>query len=221
MAVPKENITTAHPLTAEITTKDEDDKSLDSLLEQLDEEESEFLSQYRDQRLEELSEHMKKIEKNVESGDYGSVQTFLDEQRLIQVTASAERCVVHFFVDSFRKCQVMDSKLQVMAESHLSTRFFRISVADCPFLVEKLSLKVLPVVIAYQNGKEQDRLIGFAKLGNNANDFSIDQLEKWLQRSGVVPMRDTKLTIISNRSKQIRSKNKTNSDQEDSGSDWD
>ncbi|CDO94045.1 unnamed protein product [Kluyveromyces dobzhanskii CBS 2104] len=206
--------------TSSNVAKEEDDISLDSLLEQLDDEEDQFLAQYRDQRLEELGEHMRKVKKNLQSEEYGSVNTFQDEQRLIQTTASAERCIVHFFVESFRKCQIMDAKLKSMAESHPTTRFFRISVADCPFLVEKLSLKVLPVVIAYKNGKELDRLIGFAKLGNDPNDFSKDELERWLVRTGVLPTRDTRLTILSKGNKLGQSKGNANYNDQDSDSDW-
>lgn len=183
------------------TTSEEED--IDDLIKQLDDGEDEYLAKYRDHRLEELSEQMKKVKKNVESGNYGTVKTFHDEQQLISASSSAERCVVHFFIDSFKKCQLMDSKLLSVAETNLTTRFFRISVEKCPFLVEKLSLKVLPVVIAYKHGIEQDRLIGFSKLGDNPDDFSIQQLERWLIQSGVVPKKDAKLLLLSKHNKQV------------------
>ncbi|KAL2707086.1 Phosducin-like protein 1 [Kluyveromyces marxianus] len=183
------------------TTSEEED--IDDLIKQLDDGEDEYLAKYRDHRLEELSEQMKKVKKNVESGNYGTVKTFHDEQQLISASSSAERCVVHFFIDSFKKCQLMDSKLLSVAETNLTTRFFRISVEECPFLVQKLSLKVLPVVIAYKHGIEQDRLIGFSKLGDNPDDFSIQQLERWLIQSAVVPKKDAKLLLLSKHNKQV------------------
>lgn len=121
------------------SAEQDSDTSIDQLLQELDDDEGEYLSKYRDQRLEQISEHLKTVKNNVESGDYGSVKTFTDENQLIKYSASSGNTVIHFFLDSFKKCNIMDAKLEMVAEKHLKTRFLRISVENCPFLVEKLA----------------------------------------------------------------------------------
>lgn len=93
-----------------------DDVSLDELLEELgDDDGDEFMSRYREQRLQEMSDALKQIKKNVQEEEYGMVQTMLDENALMRLTTEKERIVIHFFLPSFKKCQVMDKSLDKLA----------------------------------------------------------------------------------------------------------
>lgn len=62
----------------------------------------------------------------------------------------------------------------------------KIQAKDAPFLVTKLGIKQLPFVVIYKNGKELDRLIGFERLGNDPNNFSIEILEQFLFSRNVI-----------------------------------
>mgnify|MGYP001360892676 FL=1 len=64
--------------------------------------------------------------------------------------------------------------------------FLRTNVDQCPFLVSKLGIKVLPFVICYKNGQEVLRILGFSKLGNNPNSFPLDALVKLLRSKKVI-----------------------------------
>ncbi|GCF01469.1 hypothetical protein ZYGM_001115 [Zygosaccharomyces mellis] len=161
---------------------DDEDAELDELLDG----EDEFLVHYRERRVQEMSDHMKTVEKNVTQKEYGSLQRITDESALMQLASKSPSCVVHFGLDSFGKCKYMDEKLEILAERHLTTKFVRIEVEDCPFLVSKLKIKVLPFLVAYKNGKEVTRIVGFSKLGNDPNGFALESLEELLAQGKVV-----------------------------------
>lgn len=51
----------------------------------------------------------------------------------------------------------MDARLEELAPKHPHTLFLRASVADTPFLINKLSIQVLPCVYVFVDGKGVDR----------------------------------------------------------------
>ncbi|GAV47874.1 hypothetical protein ZYGR_0I01700 [Zygosaccharomyces rouxii] len=164
---------------------DDEDAELDELLDG----EDDFLAHYRERRVQEMSDHMKTVEKNVTQKEYGSLQVVKDESALMQLASKSPRCVVHFGLDNFGKCKYMDEKLELLAERHLTTKFARIDVEDCPFLVSKLKIKVLPFLVAYKDGKEVTRIVGFSKLGNDPNGFAPESLEGLLAQVGILEPR--------------------------------
>ncbi|SCV04113.1 LANO_0G08240g1_1 [Lachancea nothofagi CBS 11611] len=165
---------------------DASDASLDELLDELDGEDDEFIQKYREQRLQQIATDMRTIKENVETEQYGQVTTVTEEREVIRLTASSNQVVIHFALDTFRKCSTMDSKLSQLASKHLLTQFIRVSVDKCPFLVAKLQIKVLPFVIAYNKGVERTRIVGFSKLGNQPEDFDVAVLENILFQAGVL-----------------------------------
>lgn len=86
-----------------------------------------------------------------------------------------EFCIIHFSHPEFQRCAIMDRHLQVsgsivirqlsadssphqaLAPKHPNTLFLHTSVKDCPFLVTRLGVKVLPCVISFVNGNAVDR----------------------------------------------------------------
>lgn len=180
---------------------DDEDVSLEEILEDL-EDNSEFMERYREQRLQQIASDMKKIKRNVETGQYGQLTTIKDESELMRLTTSTEQVVIHFYLDSFQKCATMDSKIKIIAERHLLTRFLRISVEDCPFLVSKLQIKVLPFVVAYKHGTERDRIVGFSRLGNQPDDFDIQVLEAILFQCGVLARKSNHRFLGSGRTEE-------------------
>lgn len=62
-----------------------------------------------------------------------------------------------------------------------------IDAVNAPFLVDKLHIKVLPFLVAYRNGIEVTRVVGFERLANEgATDFSVASLEAFLYQYGVL-----------------------------------
>ena len=82
---------------------------------------------------------------------------------------------MHFAHKDFKRCEIVDKHLRILAPAHAGTRFVKIDVERAPFLVDKLHIRVLPAIISFVNGVETDRLIGFEELGNR-DDFPTELL---------------------------------------------
>lgn len=80
----------------------------------------------------------------------------------------------------------MDEHLSALAPVHLETRFLKIDVANAPFLVEKLKVRVLPCVIAFVDGVGVDRVVGFEGVGYSEDTFETRDLEVRLIGAGVL-----------------------------------
>ena len=163
---------------------DSDDIDIDELMDELDNDEEiqRIAFKQRELRLQQISDHLKNVsKKTAEDEHFGKLETFEDEAKLIRLTSTSDiPVIIHFQLPHFRKCEYMDDKLSKLAKKYLNTKFIRINVSDCPFLVDKLEIKVLPFVVGYINGLEKTRIIGFSKLGNDPNSFELSSLERYL-----------------------------------------
>lgn len=166
----------------------DDNPGLDELMDELDDDD--FMSSYREKRMQQVHDHLRLIEKNVRNEGYGSLKRVEDESTLMKAVAKARSAVVHFGLDKFAKCQFMDQKLNQVAEKNLTTMFLGINVDQCPFLVSKLEIKVLPFVVCYKNGQEVLRIIGFSKLGNDPDSFQLESLVRLLRSKKVIGERN-------------------------------
>ncbi|KAK7470516.1 hypothetical protein VKT23_001941 [Stygiomarasmius scandens] len=131
--------------------------------------------------------------KELKENHHGSYTEVQDEKEIIRITAREPRCVVHFFHPNFKRCEIMDKHLSKLAPKYFNTRFFRVFVENVPWLVEKLSIKVLPCVICFVNGVTKDRLIGFEELGNS-DAFTTATLELRLGICGVIQKQPSNVT---------------------------
>ena len=86
---------------------------------------------------------------------------------------------------------------------------------NCPFLVTKLKIQVLPCVIAFIDGVGVDRIIGFEGLGRSPENFTTRDLESRLIRAGVLSREKVveEIEMEARKSKAIR--------EDDDDSDWD
>ncbi|CAL9731338.1 phosducin-like protein 1 [Monosporozyma unispora] len=162
---------------------DSDDVDVDELLNELEDEaeDNDVFVRYREQRLQEISQHIKKVEDSVKFGNYGILDTVNEESKLLKMSSEIDRIIIHFQMETFAKCRFMNDRLKTLSQKHLTTKFVKVNVEDCPFLVKKLNIKVLPFVVGYRKGKEVLRLVGFSKLGNDPNGFSLENLETQLK----------------------------------------
>ncbi|KIY74169.1 thioredoxin-like protein [Cylindrobasidium torrendii FP15055 ss-10] len=138
----------------------------------------------REQGLAILKQEMETL-KGMQDNEYGRYTEVSDEKEVIRITAHEPRCVVHFYHPNFKRCEIMDQHLKVLAPKYFNTRFLRVFVENIPWLVEKLVLKVLPCVVVFIKGVTKDRLVGFEELGNE-DEFATATLELRLSSSGVL-----------------------------------
>lgn len=176
---------------------DEDD--FEELMELMDSPDAE--AKYREERMAQLEQMMRESKYNKERAQ---LRTLTDESELFELTTktAASRgllkhgggisgdnpgVVVHFFDANFATCKLMDERLTQLAERHFNTtHFVRIAAKDAPFLTARLQIQVLPCVIAYVNGVEKKRLLGFGELGNNPKKLELSVLEGVLKKAGAI-----------------------------------
>ncbi|KAL1886378.1 hypothetical protein Plec18167_000308 [Paecilomyces lecythidis] len=178
-----------------------DDFDEDAIFEDLENEDD---SAYRSRRIEQLSAELKSAQDAVRSIQRDAASnittvhdalypTLPNDQVLLDFTTQNQRCVVHFAHPDFAKCGVMDEHLRLLASRHYEVRFARVDVRDCPFVVEKLNVRVLPCVIGFVDGVGAERVLGFEGLGAGSRDgvkgFKTVELEKRLVTKGVLSRR--------------------------------
>ncbi|KAF2262103.1 thioredoxin-like protein [Lojkania enalia] len=163
-------------------TKD-DDSDEDALIAALEDDSD--LDAFREQRLQQLHAEFDRARQLKESGT-GTYVEIKDEKILMDITTSTKACVVHFFKPDFNRCRIMDTHLESLAPAHYEARLLRINVDNCPFLVTKLKIQVLPCVIAFIDGIGVDRIVGFEGLGRTPDNFTTRDLEARLIRATVL-----------------------------------
>ncbi|KAK9479053.1 thioredoxin-like protein [Lipomyces japonicus] len=161
-------------------TSDIDDEEFLELLEQ----DEAALDAFREKRMQELHTQMKAA-RHLHSSGHGSLTEISDEREVLEITTNTKYSVVHFFHSAFKRCEIMQKRLQELTAKHMATRFISVNVDNAPFLVVRLGVKVLPCVMGFIDGKEVLRLIGFESLGNGDN-FSAEMLEFQLYKGGVI-----------------------------------
>ncbi|OAP61169.1 hypothetical protein AYL99_03370 [Fonsecaea erecta] len=159
------------------TKHDLEDEDADAILASLEEEDS---AAYRAQRLAEL--------KTAAGGSAGTTAlatvknayiTLKSDDEALTFTTEHERAVLHFFHPDFARCNTMDSHCELIAERHAEygsadVSFGRIDVKNAPFVVEKLSVRVLPCVVGFVKGAVKGRVTGFEGLCWNGKEGSMD-----------------------------------------------
>ncbi|EKM80150.1 hypothetical protein AGABI1DRAFT_113355 [Agaricus bisporus var. burnettii JB137-S8] len=123
--------------------------------------------------------------KELRESHHGTYSEITDEKEVIRISSREKRCVIHFYHSNFKRCEIMDRHLARLAPKYFHTRFIRVFVENIPWLVERLSIKILPCVICFVDGVSADRLIGFEELGNN-DGFETAALELRLLNAGVI-----------------------------------
>jgi hypothetical protein len=177
-----------------------EDLDEDALLDALEREDD---TAYRAQRLEQLHKEFTAAKGTLNSSVIGtstasgtSTTTFYptlrNDQALLDLTTENPRCIVHFSHPDFARCATMDEHLEKLAPLHYEVRFARADVRDCPFIVEKLSIKILPCVIGFIDGVSKERILGFEGLGGSGgrldgiNTIRTLELEERLLDSGIL-----------------------------------
>ncbi|KZM19298.1 uncharacterized protein EKO05_0002939 [Ascochyta rabiei] len=192
-----------------------DESDEDDLIAQL-EDDSE-LDAFRAQRIQQLHDEFDKA-RRLKASEHGTYSEIKDEKALMNITTSTKNCVVHFFKPDFNRCRIMDTHLESLAPSHYEARILKINVDNCPFLVTRLGVQVLPCVIAFIDGIGADRIVGFEGLGRSPDNFTVRDLEARLIRAGVFAR--TKVTKEDEEERKQRSKIAVKYDDENDD-DWD
>ncbi|KAL6945213.1 hypothetical protein ACO0QE_002661 [Hanseniaspora vineae] len=160
----------------------ESEEDIDALIEELENEDLDdaFSQKYRESKMQAFYDDLKKIDQNVTSGKYGKINEIHNENELMHAVlnnANGKTCIL-FSQPNFRKCIEMEEHLQKISTQLYNTVFYKINVTDCPFLVSKFKLKVLPFCVSYSSQLEGSRilstLVGFPQF-DGVEDFTTEE----------------------------------------------
>lgn len=107
---------------------------------------------------------------------HGGYDELPSEKDFFDKIKDCKRAVVHFYRPTTLRCEIFDKHLAILAPKHVETRFVKLNAEKCPFLCERLSIRVIPTLLLIVDGKTQEKVVGFDQLGGH-DDFSTDMLE--------------------------------------------
>jgi len=134
------------------------------------------------ERMGQIKRMMTQVEKQV--ADEGLIPLVNDKQ-FLEVANKEPYCVLCFVHKDFWRTQTILEHLKKIAEKQKCTRFLRVDAEVSHFLTRKLSVKMLPSVYIFVEGKLVDAIVGFDDFGGTDN-FSTVKVWARLQESGVI-----------------------------------
>lgn len=160
------------------------EEQLDAEIEKLDKMDEDELEVLRQKRMAGLKKQAAKKQEWLANG-HGQYEEIPEEKEFFNVTKKSENVVVHFYRDDFFRCKILDKHMALLAPKHVETKFCKINAEKCPFLTERLKIKVIPTMALIKDAKTRDYIVGFTDLGNT-DEFSTEMLEWRLARSDII-----------------------------------
>nr|CAD7444514.1 unnamed protein product [Timema bartmani] len=160
------------------------EEQLDAELKKLDNLDEDGLEELREQRLRDLKKQAQLKQEWLANG-HGEYTELPDEKDFFEASKKSTNIVCHFYKSDSARCKIVDHHLKILSHSHLETRFVKLDVERCPFLTERLRIKIIPTIALISDSKTKDFIVGFTDLGN-CDDFSTEILEWRIARSGAI-----------------------------------
>jgi len=195
-------------------------------LEKMDEDDLEVL---RRRRMEMMK---KQQEKKTEwrAAGHGEYSEIPEEKEFFNVTKGSDNCVIHFYREETFRCKIFDKHFNILAKKHLETKFCKIDAEKCPFLCDRLKIRVIPTVLCIKNQQTTGQIVGFADLGNT-DEFTTEMLEWRLAHAEVLnysgdlntppdQAEKKKKTNFIGKKKVMGKRNKNNDDDSSDENDW-
>lgn len=117
------------------------ERQVDAAIEQIDNLDVNDLEQLRKNRIKELQKQEER-KKEWLRNDHGKYEELPEEKSFFEIIKQSDNVVIHFYRNSSERCLIVDKHLKVLAPKHLETRFTKLNAEKCPFLAEKLKIKV-------------------------------------------------------------------------------
>ncbi|XP_043268347.1 thioredoxin domain-containing protein 9 [Venturia canescens] len=160
------------------------EKQIDTELEQLERLDVDDLEKLREKRLREMKQ-IQQQKQNWLAAGHGEHSELSDEKEFFEISKKSKNIVCLFYKDDSPRCKIADMHLKVLAKKHVEARFCKLNVERCPFLTERLRIKIIPTIALISDSKTKDYIVGFTDLGN-CDDFSTEMLEWRIAQSGAI-----------------------------------
>lgn len=181
------------------------EQQLDNELSRLDSLGGEDLEKLREQRIKELKKQANQRQEWKNNG-HGEYCELADEKEFFEVSKKSANIVCHFYRDSTPRCRIVDMHLKILATKHIEAKFCKVNAEKCPFLTQRLRIKVIPSIALIKDSKTKDYIVGFTDLGN-CDDFSTEMLEWRIAQSGAIEYNGDLLTPPDDKKKKKTSYN--------------
>ncbi|KZC07292.1 PREDICTED: thioredoxin domain-containing protein 9 [Dufourea novaeangliae] len=165
------------------------EKQLDAEIQKLDNLDISDFAKVRENRLKKLK-LLQQQKQNWLTLGHGEYTEVYDEKEFFDVSKKSENIVCLFYKDDSPRCKIVDHHLKILAKKHIEAKFCKLNVERCPFLTERLRIKIIPTIALIVKSKTKDYIVGFTELGNR-DDFLTEALEYRISLSGVIQYEDT------------------------------
>ena len=156
---------------------------------------------------------------------HGKYEEIPEEKEFFDVCKKSKNVVCHFYRDSTERCKIVDKHMALLAPKHVECRFVKINAEKCPFLTQRLNIRIIPTLLISRDGKTVDFIKGFDDLGGH-DEFSTEMLEWRIARADVLNYHGDLLTppddpnkkktnILRNPKRAIREGDDDSSDEDD------
>ena len=125
-------------------------------------------------------------------GEYSEIP---EEKEFFTVTKGSDNCVIHFYREETFRCKIFDKHFNILAKKHLETKFCKIDAEKCPFLCDRLKIRVIPTVLCIKNQQTTGQIVGFSDLGNT-DEFTTEMLEWRLAHVSIIECLNDHIAIF-------------------------
>ncbi|XP_077302756.1 phosducin-like protein 3 [Arctopsyche grandis] len=168
------------------------ERQVDAELDKLNQLGTDDLDKLRENRLAEMKKRAQLKQEWLTNG-HGEYTELSDEKEFFAITKKSKDIVCHFYKNDTARCKIVDMHLKILAHKHIETKFVKLDVERCPFLTERLRIKMIPTISLVKDSKTKDFIVGFTDLGN-CDDFSTEVLEWRIAQSGAIEYNGDLLT---------------------------
>ncbi|KAK7096779.1 thioredoxin domain-containing protein 9-like [Littorina saxatilis] len=160
------------------------EQQVDAEIAKLENMEEDDFDALRRRRMEGLKKQQQQKQEWLNNG-HGEYSEFTTEKEFFDQCKKSKKLVCHFYRDTTFRSKIVDKHLAILSPKHLETKFIRMNVEKCPFLVERLRIKVIPTICIAKDGKTTDYIVGFDDLGGR-DDFPTEMMEWRLGRAEII-----------------------------------
>ena len=181
------------------------EEQIDSEMKKMDEMDDDDIEKIRQKRLKAMQRAHAAKQEFIAKG-HGGYDELPSEKDFFDKVKDCKRAVVHFYRPTTLRCEIFgknlahlclyekhpsDKHLALLAPKHVETRFVKLNAEKCPFLCERLNIRVIPTLLLIVDGKTQveitwkysrvyifmkEKIVGFDQLGGH-DEFSTEMLE--------------------------------------------
>ena len=151
------------------------EEKLDAEMKELDNLEDDDIERIRAKRLLEMKK-LQDVRNDWLRNGHGKLNEISSDKDLIEEAKGAKKLVVHFYRNTTMRCKILDEHLKTLSKKHVETKFLKLDVDKCDWIVQRLNIRIIPTLAFVKDGKTEGYMRGFDDVGG-VDDFSTEMLE--------------------------------------------